>query len=190
MSRPKTYNKEDVCLKAMFLFRKYGYEGTTLSRLVEHTGINRHSLYGEFGGKSKLFISAMELYTSHMVEVRFEILKKAPLGLENIHNFFLRLIKECTEDGCLTNNTIIEKNIAPIEAVNIAKNTQTKLEKLITNNLKTAQQCNEISANKNLVDISKLMVVSFNGLYASGKVYQSTKYMQQAVNALFALLEK
>ena len=46
--------KEEIITKLIPVFRYYGYEGATVSRLSEATGLKKASLYHHFqGGKSK-----------------------------------------------------------------------------------------------------------------------------------------
>ena len=50
--------------KAMRVFWKKGFEGTSLSDLTRAMGINRPSLYAAFGNKQDLFRKVVERYTS------------------------------------------------------------------------------------------------------------------------------
>ena len=62
MARPKQYIRSTVVDSAMQVFWSRGYINTSLSDLVEHTGINRVSLYNEFGNKEGLFLAALDRY--------------------------------------------------------------------------------------------------------------------------------
>ena len=57
--RPRSYDREEVLERAMTLFWEKGFEGAHLGELVEVTGLNRFSLYKEFGGKEGLFRDAL-----------------------------------------------------------------------------------------------------------------------------------
>jgi AcrR family transcriptional regulator len=50
--------------KALEVFWRKGYDGTSLSDLTEAMGINKPSLYAAFGNKEQLFLKAIELYES------------------------------------------------------------------------------------------------------------------------------
>ena len=50
--------------KAMHVFWKKGYEGTSLPDLTKAMGINRPSLYAAFGNKQALFKKVVERYSS------------------------------------------------------------------------------------------------------------------------------
>ena len=48
-------SKEEVITKLVPVFRRYGYEGATVSRLSEATGLKKASLYYHFqGGKEQM----------------------------------------------------------------------------------------------------------------------------------------
>ena len=61
-------SKQEVILKLIPIFRNYGYEGTTVSRLSEVTGLKKASLYHHFqGGKEEMAVAVLE-YVSHWLE--------------------------------------------------------------------------------------------------------------------------
>lgn len=60
--RPRAFDPDEALEKAMQVFWKKGYEGTTLPDLTEAMGINRPSLYSAFGNKEELFRKALDRY--------------------------------------------------------------------------------------------------------------------------------
>ena len=63
--RPPKYSRDDALNKAMHVFWRNSYEGTSLDDLSKATGMNRPSLYNAFGDKECLFWSAVEWYLTH-----------------------------------------------------------------------------------------------------------------------------
>lgn len=61
--RPRSFDAETALDGAMTTFWTHGYDRTTLDDLVASMGINRPSLYGAFGDKSRLFIRCLQRYT-------------------------------------------------------------------------------------------------------------------------------
>src|SRR5678816_1217310 len=112
MARPKTYTREDVLRQATDLFARKGYDGTHLQELVEVTGLNRFSLYKEFGGKEGLFQAALEAYLGRLAELDRH-LKRDPPGLANLRMFYAALMAHDFPHGCLAVNTIREKHVVP-----------------------------------------------------------------------------
>jgi len=62
--RPRAYEPDVALAKALDLFRKDGFAGTSLDDLSAATGMNRPSLYGAFGDKRALYIKTYERYRS------------------------------------------------------------------------------------------------------------------------------
>jgi len=62
--RPVAFDQEQALEKALHVFWSHGYEGTSMSELVEALGINKPSIYAAFGNKEALFQKALEKYIS------------------------------------------------------------------------------------------------------------------------------
>jgi len=63
LGRPREFDRDKALQKAMDLFWKQGYEGTTLAELQKAMGgITAPSFYAAFGSKEKLFREAVALY--------------------------------------------------------------------------------------------------------------------------------
>lgn len=62
VGRPRAFDMDTALEKALEVFWRKGYDGTSLSDLTEAMGINKPSLYAAFGNKEQLFLKAIELY--------------------------------------------------------------------------------------------------------------------------------
>jgi AcrR family transcriptional regulator len=62
IGRPREFDIEKALERAMALFWRQGYEGTSLTDLTRELGLTRPSLYAAFGSKEGLFLKALDLY--------------------------------------------------------------------------------------------------------------------------------
>lgn len=60
--RPREFDLDEALERAMQLFWRQGYEGTSMADLTRELGITRPSLYAAFGSKEGLFLKALDLY--------------------------------------------------------------------------------------------------------------------------------
>ncbi len=62
--RPREFCTEAALDTALHLFRRKGYEGTSVSDLTDAIGVNRPSLYAAFGSKEELFRKVLDRYAA------------------------------------------------------------------------------------------------------------------------------
>jgi AcrR family transcriptional regulator len=61
--RPRAFRAEEALDRALEVFWRKGYDGTTLTDLTQAMGINRPSLYAAFGDKAALFRKVLDRYS-------------------------------------------------------------------------------------------------------------------------------
>jgi AcrR family transcriptional regulator len=62
VGRPRAFDTDEALDRALQVFWRKGYEGSSLSDLTEAMGINPPSLYAAFGNKEGLFRQVLERY--------------------------------------------------------------------------------------------------------------------------------
>src|ERR1700742_1092283 len=73
--RPRAYQPDVALGKALDLFRKDGFAGTSLDDLSAATGMNRPSLYGAFGDKRELYIKSYQRYRDDALVATIDIFR-------------------------------------------------------------------------------------------------------------------
>ncbi|SCY68981.1 TetR/AcrR family transcriptional regulator [Desulfoluna spongiiphila] len=112
MPRSKEYDHQDVLDAATSQFLDKGYKGVSVNDLVKATKLNKHSMYQEFGNKEGLFCACIDNYVQTVYRSFGHILRRHPLGLTNIDDFFRHRIDYAYSgkgNGCLLLTTVAEK---------------------------------------------------------------------------------
>jgi TetR/AcrR family transcriptional repressor of nem operon len=112
MGRKKNYDRDVLIGKAMEIFHDHGFAGTSAEMLVQGLGVNRYSLYSEFGSKQGLFDAALRRYDDEVVERNFGPLENPEAGINEIRAL-LEFFGGASEGpasgrGCLLCNTAVE----------------------------------------------------------------------------------
>jgi len=102
--RPRTFDIDEALDKAMVVFWRKGYEGSSIPDLTKAMGISSPSLYAAFGSKEGLFrrvLDRYELGPSHYVTEAL----KAPTAREVVERLLLGAVNlvagDCNPTGCL-----------------------------------------------------------------------------------------
>ncbi len=101
MARTKNYNRADIIKVITQVFIEKGYESTSMADLMDKTGLNKKSLYNEFGNKEAMFEIILADFIAGQRAGIQPIFTRQPLGLKNIRDFFSYLDNRFADKGCL-----------------------------------------------------------------------------------------
>lgn len=187
MGRHKGYSRDEVLDRAMMLFWRKGYEGTHLQELVEVTGLNRFSLYKEFGGKEGLFLEALDRYLSQVMTL-MGLLAREPQGLDNIREYFNAALDYPFFHGCFAVNTLVQHPVVPDEARLKVFDFINAGEKLFHSNLKAAKKKGELRGDADPQSLARLLITFDLGLVVSLQLGVDKRGIKQALKPLGLLL--
>ena len=118
----KQFDHDTVVDRAMMLFWRRGYGGTSIQDLEKATRLRRGSLYNAFGDKQGLFVAALKRYETTVGRERIEQLSN-PDPYRAIEGLLDTLVTQMSEPsrprGCLHTNTSLEFPNAPDEVLRI-----------------------------------------------------------------------
>ncbi|HEY7985976.1 MAG TPA: TetR/AcrR family transcriptional regulator [Methylophilaceae bacterium] len=75
--RPRTFDRDEALKKAMLVFWDKGFEGTTMSDIIDAIGMKAPSVYAAFGNKDALFDEVVQLYAGIFYEGPLKALNSA-----------------------------------------------------------------------------------------------------------------
>jgi TetR/AcrR family transcriptional regulator, transcriptional repressor for nem operon len=94
MGREKQFSEAAVLEDVADLFASHGYQGTSLAKLLDATGLGKQSLYNSFGDKRALYLKSVECAVARYraVDARMQT---APTGRAALVIYFDHLIGKC-----------------------------------------------------------------------------------------------
>jgi TetR/AcrR family transcriptional repressor of nem operon len=111
MGRPREFDEDQVLTAALETFLEHGFEATSVQDLTVRTGLQKGSLYGAFGDKRQLFLTALKRYQDRSLGEMRAALESGTSPLETLTGFFRGVVKRsCDREarGCLCVNTTVE----------------------------------------------------------------------------------
>lgn len=145
--RFKEFNRNSVLEKCIPLFWKKGFDACPISEIVEVTGVNRFSLYEEFGNKEGILYATLALYHERYNLPRFEILSEDGDLVEIIRNFFLSFLdkNQVKQEGSYMIHIGTEYADRDVQVNSILKSFIKELEQLFVSLLNRYDDMNEKS---------------------------------------------
>lgn len=99
------FDEESVMDQVTEVFWRQGYANTSVSDLVEATGVHKPSLYRVFGNKEEMFARVLHRYLGDRLEMFSSIISESGPGVDGIHAFLDRLRQDLSSgaipSGCL-----------------------------------------------------------------------------------------
>ncbi|MCB9679098.1 MAG: TetR/AcrR family transcriptional regulator [Alphaproteobacteria bacterium] len=112
MARPRTFDPDAALDAVMDVFWLQGFEATSIDDLVRATGVNRYSLYQQWGDKQGLFLAALARYGDRVAAEWIGRIAAAPEPLDGIRVAFRTLAEAVLADpdrrSCLVLQTALE----------------------------------------------------------------------------------
>jgi AcrR family transcriptional regulator len=122
--------------RAIPVFWKHGFAGTSVQDLEKATAVNKSGLYSEFKDKEDLFLASLKHYMNNTKA--FEVLEQEPLGWGNIENF-LTVGQVCTgQRGCFLVNSLRDLNDLPPSAKQLVADHIKKIKNVLAANARAA----------------------------------------------------
>jgi TetR/AcrR family transcriptional regulator, transcriptional repressor for nem operon len=193
MARPKEFDREEVVQKALYTFWEKGYEATTLPDLLEAMGINRSSFYNTFADKQTLFREVMSLYYQQTAIKRLTILQKAKSAKQGLRDYFSHnidvAVAEYNPGGCLLTNTATNLKTIDEEISRSIIQGVDRLEQAIHTLLERGQCSGEISGNKDVKAIARLMIATSYGLNIAARINPNREILEDMTRAAVSILD-
>lgn len=191
MSRPRSFDEDQVLEGAMRAFWVKGFDATTLDDLEAVTGLGRGSLYGAFGDKRALFLKAIERYVGHTIERHANDLDPAG-GKAAIVGFFAAVCSDAGSDaqhrGCMLTNCSVELAARDADVAARVEHHLTALERRFVRAIETAQARGEIAPDRDAEGLARVLIAALQGIQVLAKVRPGGSWLRGLERAIEASL--
>ena len=194
MARKKEFDELDVLNRAMEIFWRQGYEGTSIQDLVEQMGINRGSLYGTFADKRALFLAAIQHYDRTVIAVVVERLHEPhPSARQQIIDYIMSVAVKAASpgqrEGCFLTNSAVEVGAHDPEAERSVLEAMRRIEQALYEALVRARRAGEIRPQKDLRALARYLTSSIQGLQVMGKILPDKRALLDIAEIIVAALD-
>lgn len=166
--RPRSFDRTEALDKALALFWKWGYEGTSISALTDVMGITPPSLYTAFGSKEALFFEAVDRYNATYGDFAARALAEEPTA----RGAMARLLEDAaaaytvphTGHGCLVICAATNCTPASSDVQNALRDRRVASEGFIRDRIARAIEEGELDPGADADALAKYFAVVIQGM--------------------------
>lgn len=166
----KQYDRTDLLDTAIELFRVHGYSDTSTAMLVDELGVNRKTMYTEFGSKQGLFEAALERYDREHLSNVLAPLEAPGAGGAAIRAAFAAYADEADGwvrgKGCLMCNTAVERAALDDGAARFVDAYIARVTAAFRHALRNAAEAGDLPDDADLDDLAAFLMMSLVGVVA------------------------
>ncbi|MEN4759131.1 TetR/AcrR family transcriptional regulator [Chryseobacterium sp. C39-AII1] len=169
MARNVEFDEQLAISKAMDVFWKTGYNGTTMRDLTEAMGINSSSLYNTIGDKHELFIRSLKHYTESRMKDAIKQLEPIKSPLKAIEKYIQSAVYTITHEpnSCMAIKTTFEVATTDAEVQKIIKSDNDFTYNLVFGLVERAIKKGEIKATTDAAMLADYIINHFSGWHES-----------------------
>jgi AcrR family transcriptional regulator len=191
--RPRAYEPDVALAKALDLFRKDGFAGTSLDDLSAATGMNRPSLYGAFGDKRELYIKTYQRYRADARAAMQDIFKvELPIRkrLQRIYDVALDIYLAGEEGprGCFTVMTAASEAVADPDIRAMVLEGFGELDKAFAICFRRAKETGELPVSADPDGLAQMASATIHTIAIRARARTPRKQLEQIVRGAIDLM--
>ncbi len=192
MARPREFDMDQALDAALSTFWTQGYEATSMTDLMEATGLHKGSLYKAFDDKHDLFMKSLNRYLDNHWETMQVILGEARSPLEGVRAWLQGVASLCCDQqvqrGCLALNAAIELGPHDTEVSALLQGHHDRVSSLLTETIERGQVIGEIRSDLTGEQVAKALFVFSAGLLGASKVLSATIDTAEMLESALAMV--
>jgi AcrR family transcriptional regulator len=190
--RPRAFDREAVLRRAMEVFWTKGFDGCSMSDLVDAMDINSPSIYAAFGSKENLFREAIDLYAVSEGAITRQAIKEHGSGQEAIATVLKRNIDMLTQAaaprGCMVILGTVNIGVEHEELRAFLQSRAQNVANLIKQRLVQSLADGELAADADTDALTTLCVTVLSGLSVQAHNGVPRQTLLDATDAFVSIL--
>ena len=187
--RPRSFDAERALDRALQVFWRQGYEGSSMADLTKAMGINPPSLYATFGNKEALFEKVLDRY----IEGPGGYVKQAMVA-PTVAEFVKQLLSASADFftdpshpcGCLAINAGLAWNPQSKQVSKQLARRHVTREKLFEHRLRQALKEGDLPEDSDPRDLARYLSVVFQGLAVQASAGANRRDLQKVVDLVLS----
>lgn len=192
MARPREFDMDEALDAAMGTFWTQGYEATSMTDLMEATGLQKGSLYKAFSDKHDIFVKSLTRYLDGAYQKMSEVLSETPTPVDGLRAWLLGVVLLCRDQpvqrGCFAMNTAVELGPHDPAVCALLQRHHARASSLLTETIARGQQSGQIRSDLSADQLSKSLFVFSAGMLGATKVLGDTIDTEEMIEAALTMV--
>ena len=174
MARPREFNMDQALDAALNTFWTQGYEATSMTDLMEATGLHKGSLYKAFVDKHDLFMKSLTRYLDGAWAISQAILTEAQTPIDGLRAWLQGAALLCSQQpiqrGCMAMNAAIELGPHDGEVAGLLRSHHARVSILLIETIEHGQCAGQLRTDLTADQIAKSLFIFTAGLVGTSKI--------------------
>ena len=186
----KQFDKEVALARAGEAFWAGGYEGTSMTALLDWMGIQKGSFYATFGSKHQVLLDALDAYAADRLS-RLAVMASAPSPKAALLGHLSDVAKDATkgDSGCFLVNTALELSPRDAEIRKAVRKALAAHERHYRNALEAARAQGEVRADMDATATARGLLGLVLGMRVLARSAVPAAVIEGVANQAVRLLE-
>ena len=206
MARPREFDMDEALDAAMGTFWTKGYESTSMTDLMEATGLHKGSIYKAFEDKHDLFMKSLTRYLDRAYQRMHGILSEATSPVDGLRAWLQGAAALCCDQpvqrGCMAMNAVVELGAHDAKVSALLRRHHARASSLLIETIEQGQRTGQIrsdhcrptrevalrSQRRPARQLAKSLFVLSAGLLGTSKVLRDTVDADEMVDSAMVLV--
>ncbi len=189
----KNFEIDETLDRAMEVFWQKGFDGTSLTDLIEATGVQRQSLYNAIGDKRKIFIRSLLRYDTEQRQRTLSSLEAIGEPRASLQMTFDAVVEQSSQDlnkrGCFLVNTALGIQAHDEEVQLLVRSALEDFRKFFEKQIEFGKIRGEFSKDLDSAAVASGLLGIFIGIRVMARGATGTTVLRQMADQAMRLLE-